>query len=125
MQMVSWVPHQMVLLVVGKKHLLEVKSYSARDYTIQEATNAVPGFCLEVSQDNSSGYGLKRDHVYWHQVQGQMHIAKREFCFFVVWTTKDTAVITIKRDELWGSNTVLLTDFYKQHIFPKVVQGEL
>lgn len=42
-----------------------------------------------------------------------------------MWTTKETAVMTIKRDPSWADNIELLKDFYFLHIFPKIIEGEL
>ena len=110
---------------VGNNYVLEIKCpYTAHSCTIQEAVESIPTFFLE-KDSSGTGFALKKSHVYWHQVQGQMHIAKRFFCFFVVWTTKETAVMTIKRDPSWADNIELLKDFYFLHIFPKIIEGEL
>lgn len=31
---------------------------------------------------------LKRNYPYYYQVQGQLNITKRTWCYFVVWTPK-------------------------------------
>ena len=109
--------------LVGKNHVLEVKCpYTVRNLTIRDAVNSST-FCLRVNQDGS--YALKEDHVYWHQVQGQMCLTNRMFCHFVVWTTQDAAILLIKRDESWVANIDVLKDFYFLHIFPKITEGEL
>ena len=53
------------------------------------ATNA--DFCLAVvdKSDGSHRVELKTSHMYYSQVQGQLAITKRQFCDFVVYTTKD------------------------------------
>ena len=66
--------------------------------------------------------GIKSIHV---QVQGQMYLSCRKFCFFVVWTTKDVAVMKIERDDSWSANIPQLIKFYCDYIFPKIVEGEL
>jgi len=68
---------------------------------------------------------LKKEHVYWHQVQGEMYFSRRKFCYFVVWTTKDVAILLIQRDDTWVENIPRLLQFYHDHLFPKVVEGEL
>ena len=78
-------------------------------------------FFLTKSEDGS--FDLKRDHVYWHQVQGQMHLTNRNICYFVVWTTNETVVIKVIKDLQWGSNLELLKQFYKSNILPKLVEG--
>ena len=75
-------------------------------------------FCLDKS--DSGEYVLKKKHVYWHQVQGEMYFSQRKFCYFVVWTTKDVAVLKKERDESWAANIPLLTQIYFNYIFPKI-----
>lgn len=31
---------------------------------------------------------LKTSHDYYYQVQGQLHITERQYCYFIVWTPK-------------------------------------
>ena len=58
----------------------------------------------------------------WHQVQGEMYFTHRRFGYFVVWTTKDVAILRIEREENWAANIPRLTQFYLEHIFPKIVE---
>ena len=46
-------------------------------------------------------------------------------CYFVVWTTKDIAIVKIERDETWAANIPVLAQFYFDNIFPRIVEGEL
>ena len=59
------------------------------------------------------------------QVQGEIHFAQRKLCYFVVWTSKDVFVLKIAKDEGWSGNISKLTQFYFEHLFPKVVEGQL
>ena len=43
----------------------------------------------------------------------------------IVWTTKDTVVIKITKDNSWGENLNIIKRFYFAHIFPKIIEGEL
>ena len=54
-----------------------------------------------------------------------MYLSRRKFCFFVVWTTKDVAILKIERDDSWAANIPCLIKFYYDYIFPKIVEGEL
>ena len=111
--------------IVDDDTVLEAKCpYTERNLTIEEAVKSST-FCLEKCETKQTGYALKKDHVYWHQVQGEMYFSRRKFCYFVVWTTKDVAVLRIERDNTWAANIPLLTEFYFNHIFPKIVEGEL
>ncbi|XP_049416267.1 uncharacterized protein LOC125878853 [Epinephelus fuscoguttatus] len=103
--------------LVGSSAVLEVKCpYGTREMTITEAL-AIKGFCVSKEGDS---YHLRDDHPYWHQVQGQLHLTGRQTCYFVVWTTKDTAIIPIARDESWQPKLVHLEDFFKAHMLPKL-----
>ncbi|KAL9987371.1 hypothetical protein ACROYT_G001665 [Oculina patagonica] len=111
--------------IVDDETVLEAKClYTERNLTIEEAVATSKSFCLEKAQDGN-GFALKKDHVYWDQVQGEMFFTQRKFCYFVVWTTKDLAVVKIKRDETWDANIPILTEFHLKHIFPRIVEGEL
>ena len=108
--------------LVDSNYVLEVKCpYTQRNESIEESLKQ-KGFCLEVT-DN--GITLKNTHAYWHQVQGQLYLAKREICFFVVWTIKWTKICQIHRDPSWEVNLGRLREFYFTSIFPKIVDGEL
>lgn len=109
--------------LVGEDHVLEVKCpYTQRNQTLEESLKHKT-FCLK--QTENRVYELKRDHVYWHQVQGQIYMTQRNFCHFVVWTTTWCVVIEIPKDPAWEVNLGKLTDFYFKQIFPKIVEGEL
>lgn len=109
--------------LVGQNHVLEVKCpYTQRNQAIAEGL-VHHSFCLKLKEDGS--YTLKQDHVYWHQVQGQMFLTRRQFCYFVVWTTKDSVTLLIKKDESWAPNIDLLKDFYFLQLLPKITEGEL
>ena len=79
--------------------------------------------CLKKCENGQ--YALKRDHVYWHQVQGEIYFARRKFCYFVVWTSKEAVVLKIAKDEAWSENITKLTQFYFENLFPKIVEGQL
>ena len=100
---------------VHHETVLEVKCpYIGRNLTIEEAAKSET-FCLEKTEH----------HVYWHQVQGEMYFTHRKFSYFVVWTTKDVAILRIEREENWAANIPRLTQFYLEHVFPKTVEGKL
>ena len=63
---------------------------------------------------------LKRDHLYYYQIQGTMAIADAVECDFIVWTPKLIKKETILFDKVLWENKMLLTlcDFY---MFPYLV----
>ena len=108
--------------LVEDDSVLEAKCpYTQRNLTIAEAVKD-SSFCLE---EKDGMIQLKKDHVYWHQTQGHMFFTKRRKCYFVVWTLKDFVVLEIYRDNCWTEKVQQLRDFYLNHLFPKIVEGEL
>jgi hypothetical protein len=56
-----------------------------KDLTTYEATEAKLIKCLEIVNNRLK---LKINDNYMYQVQGQLNISKKEWCYFVVWTKK-------------------------------------
>ena len=100
--------------------MLEVKClYTVRKYTISDACKNKT--CLH----NENGvYTLKNDNVYLIQIQGQIFLTKRSY-HFVVWTTKETAILKMAREESWKLKLDVMEDSYVHHIFPKAVERGL
>lgn len=105
--------------LVGTDAVLEVKCpYTHRNGTITDAVKSSQ-FCLEMKDGN---FALKTTHPYWHQIQGQMFLTQRLYCFFTVSTPKQTVVLKIARDASWQPNIDILTDFYFHKLFPKIIE---
>jgi len=48
---------------------------------------------------------LKKNNIYYYQVQGQLHITKRKLCFFIVYSPQWISVEEISYDDnFWTSN---------------------
>eukprot|EP00795_Rhopilema_esculentum_P002504 gene2504-699_t len=102
--------------LIDENALLEIKCpYSQRECTIEEAIRS-ENFYIKKSDDGV--YQLKQTHNYLHQIQGQLHLTDREVCFFVVWTTKQSLIIQIKKDPAWADNLLILKDFYIKIMIP-------
>ena len=68
--------------MVGSECVLEVKCpYTERNSTIKEAVLSKPS-CLEKGENST--ICLKKDHVYWPQVQGQLCLTKK-FLYCTLW----------------------------------------
>jgi hypothetical protein len=91
--------------------ILEIKCpFSVRQQTIEDACNR-PDFCLEQINDTIQ---LKRTHLYWHQVQGQLLVTSAQFCIFVVYTEQDIHIEKIVPDTTTMQN--LLNKLYSHYI---------
>jgi len=61
-------------------------------------------------KDGEGVVSLKKTHIYYYQIQGQLHITRRAYCDLVVFTTKD---LFIQRIEYKKS-------FWDDIMFPKL-----
>jgi hypothetical protein len=68
-------------------------------------------------------FQLKRTDSYYFQVQGQLHITKKMFCYFCIWTSRDILYEKIKRDDnFWKTKMLLhLVNFYNNCLLPEMV----
>jgi hypothetical protein len=68
---------------------------------------------------------LRRGHLYYYQIQGQLHITNRKYCYFAIWTShsSDLKIEIIKRDdEFWnGKMKENLIKFYNKQMLPKLI----
>ena len=96
--------------------ILEVKCpYSIRDELVAcGITNASFFLCLECENLVS-----KKNHRYWHQVLGQLHLTGRSLCYFSVWTRKELVTLQTKKDEEWKINLDILREFYIKYLYPE------
>ena len=104
---------------------LEVKCpYAHRDKTPEEACSS-NGFCstLQENCDGTLTLNLRKNHVYYAQVQGQMAIGERPWCDFVIYTTKGISVQRISFDDDYWNKELLpqLISFYDNCIAPEIV----
>ena len=105
--------------------LVEIKCpYKYRDLFIEEAcTNT--DFCsqITVGADGTQSIQLKRNHLYYSQVQGQLAITGRTWCDFVLYTKKGLSIENITFDEHFWNNKLLpaLDGFYRNCIAPAIV----
>lgn len=86
--------------LIGDNGTVEVKCpLVAATMTPEEAVaNKKVNFCVM----REGKLVLKEQHGYHYQIQGQLHITKREYCFFVFWTPKGISVQKIERsDSFW------------------------
>ncbi|CAI6377633.1 unnamed protein product [Macrosiphum euphorbiae] len=66
---------------------------------------------------------LSKNHIYYCQIQGQLHISQKEQCFFIIYTTNWMSVQIIKYDEdFWSTQMVdKLKTFYLNCLLPEIV----
>jgi len=94
--------------------------HSFRDFSVEEACCTKTNFYCTIHNDILH---LKRNHVYYYQVQWTMAIANATECDFIVWTPKSMKVEKIMFDEmLWLSEMQpKLSDFYYKYMLLCIV----
>jgi hypothetical protein len=68
---------------------------------------------------------LKDSDNFMYQVQGLLHITRRQWCYFVVWTPKGMMVDLIERnDHFWTDKMERkLVAFYHECLLPEIVDS--
>ncbi|XP_070378454.1 uncharacterized protein [Dermacentor albipictus] len=104
--------------------LLEVKCPASKAGQRVVDACADKGFYLAVTNGEVT---LKKDHYYYYQVQGQMGVAKKPWCDFVVFTDHADLqdCISVERiyfdAEIWKDILQGLVYFYKAAIIPELM----
>ena len=92
---------------INDDKLVEIKCpFKCQGQSMEELARTDDNFCLRVSE--TGRLKLKEDHDYYYQVQGELNICQKKFCYFVVWSPKEFHYQVIERD----------TEFWEIHIFP-------
>lgn len=68
-------------------------------------------------------FEINKKHKWYYQVQGQLHITKRDYCVFGVKTPKGIKVEMIMRDDDFWENKMFgkLKQFYFDAILPEII----
>lgn len=106
--------------LVGSDSILEVKCpISCKDLTPEEGILA-----KKITFWNNTNLGsINREHNYFYQIQGQLHVTKRKFCYFVLWTPTGIRWEKVTRDdEFWESKMIQkLKMFYYDCLLPELI----
>lgn len=103
--------------------IVEIKCpFSAAEITPEEGILTKKITFWQIKKNATIG-DYKKKHNYHFQVQGQLHITKRKYCIFCVWTKKGFRTENIVYDELFWQQNMLpkLTKFYFDCLLPEIV----
>lgn len=76
----------------GITGIVEIKCpYSIRDLTIADAVESIPTAKLFLER-HEGDFKLKKTHIHWFQVQGQLLVTGAPFCDFVTYTRRQLHV---------------------------------
>lgn len=112
--------------LIGNDCIVEIKCpYSIAGKDIDQQIKAKKLSCWKYNPiDDTIVFNKK--HLYYYQVQGQLNILRRQFCYFAVWTSKfdKLKVEVIERDEkLWEDMVKKLKTFYWEKLVPEIVDS--
>lgn len=98
--------------IVDETSLLEIKCpWVARDKEINPETVEY----IYLGEEDGL-YHLYRSHMYFFQIQGQMFCTGRTVCHLMIWSFKDSVIITVERDHDFIANMVSkLSQFYHEY----------
>lgn len=109
--------------VIGSDGIVEVKCpSSAKDLSPDDAIQARKVTFWNLTRQKSVGV-VNKKHYYYYQVQGQLHVTRRRYCVFCLWTPLGMKIEKIQRDdEFWYSEMEeKLKAFYNDCILPELV----
>lgn len=114
--------------LINDDGILEIKCpYSAFGSTVLDGINKGAIKYLHTNSEKTVITGLKKNHPYYYQVQGQLHITQRKYCLFAVWTssTEELYVENIERDEdFWKDKMYTkLRKFYFNWMMPEIIDS--
>ena len=100
--------------------VLEIKCpASAKETSLEELSKSSSFFLHKTGNE----YHLKKNNIYYYQVQGQMHVTQRTWCDFVVWTPRDSEMVIERieyKPEFWGEMYLKLQTFYFNSMLPEL-----
>ncbi|XP_071579401.1 uncharacterized protein [Temnothorax nylanderi] len=103
--------------------IVEIKCpFAARFLTPEDAIESKVSN-LRSLYNNGKDEKMKRSHIYYYQIQGQLHITQRQYCIFALWTPLGLKMEKIVRDDIfWTKNMVdKLVQFYEDCVLPELL----
>ncbi|KAL3971878.1 signal-regulatory protein delta [Sarotherodon galilaeus] len=106
---------------VSNECIIEVMKcpWSARAKTVLEAAES-KDFFLQLDEASGS-LVLKKNHNYWHQIQGNLYLTGAKSCHFIVWTPCDFFILHVDREQTWAVNIEALETFYREVFLPHIL----
>lgn len=110
--------------LINHDGLVEIKCpATAEMVTAEEAINTIP--VVKNIFDRKDVSKMNRIHKYFYQVQGQLHITRRQYCIFAVWTPQSMKIVRNEKDDgFWKQNMEpYLTRFYTECMLPEIIDS--
>ncbi|KAJ8927706.1 hypothetical protein NQ314_019803 [Rhamnusium bicolor] len=98
---------------VGEDALIEVKCpYKYKSVLLEDARNDKT---YVIYRNEEGDITVNTKHVYWDQIQGQLHITNKEKCFLVLWTPAECEIVEITKHKEWKEDINMLKTFYLEN----------
>lgn len=116
-------------LVINEDAIVEVKCpISTHNINIETSilSGKLPFFKRERIKKNVPNFvpkviEINTRHHWYYQIQGQLHITQKMFCYFVLWAADDLEKIE-RDDAFWsGKMEVKLVNFFNTAMLPELV----
>lgn len=103
--------------LVDEDALVEIKCpYKARNVCPEDA---IAQKLVQFATFDDGIFRLKRTNNYYFQVQGQLFVTGKQFCYFIVWSPHGLLYEKIARDEeCWKKLFPKLETFYFENLLP-------
>ena len=112
-------PDSLLCCVCHGQGIVEVKCpYSARDLLLSEAAEQKKHFFLKLC---NGCLQLSTSHSYYYQVQLQLHVTKRNYCDFVVWTSRSLHVERIFKDDYLLQTMLMVAKTFHEVCMPELL----
>lgn len=110
--------------LIGEDGIVEIKCpHKASSSTVLEA---IKNKTIKFLENDKGKIKLKRRDNYYFQIQGQLKITNRKYCYFIVWTPTELIVEKIVRDEKFWQDYMesQLTEFFYKCLLPELVNPQ-
>lgn len=105
--------------MVGTNHIVEVKCpWKFRNKKIENEIKKDHSYILYIENNMLL---VNKCHIYWHQIQGQLYLTKRTFCYLIIWTPSQTIITEIERDAEWEANLNIIERFFITRYLPSLI----
>ena len=98
--------------------------YNARKMSPEDAVKNNVGLLKNlILKDEET---INKNHDFYFQIQGQLHISGRQTCILIIWTPLGMKSYTIEKDdEFWKKMEPRLTEFYFDCLLPEIVDSRI
>lgn len=109
--------------LIADDGIVEIKCpYKARNLLPEDA---IEQKLIQFATFVDGNFRLKRSDKYYYQVQGQLFVTGRKFCYFIVWTPHGFLYEKIERDEeCWRKMLPKLERFYFEYLLPVILEEQ-